>query len=137
MQFEEEVILDFELAPRECSYPQHQDDASDDSLYDISGIFYSEMAEDDVSEHDSPTRPKWVEKTLEAAGNLASNPLDPRKSRSQFHTTSFASEVYLAEKFFMMVVSNPKSYKEASIDPIWQTSIQEKFNSLRENKTWE
>ena len=32
MQFEEEIIPYFELAPGECSSPQHQDDVSDDSL---------------------------------------------------------------------------------------------------------
>ena len=36
MKFEEETILDFELVPGECSSLQDQDDASDDSLYDIS-----------------------------------------------------------------------------------------------------
>ena len=57
MQFEEEVIPDFELAPGECSSPQHQDDTSDDSISDISD---SDMDEYDVSEHESPTRPKWA-----------------------------------------------------------------------------
>ena len=61
VQFEEEIILDVELAPRACSSPQHQDDVSDDSIYDISD---SDMAEYDVSEHDSPTRPKWEEKPI-------------------------------------------------------------------------
>ena len=57
VQFEEEVIPDFELAPGECSSPQHQDDVSDDYISDISD---SDMDEYDVSEHDSPIRPKWA-----------------------------------------------------------------------------
>ena len=56
------------------------------------------MAEYYVSEHDSPTWPKWAEKTIEATEDLAGNPLDPRKTRSQFHTASFASEVVISEK---------------------------------------
>ena len=32
VQFEEEPILDFELAQGECSSPQHLDEVSDDSL---------------------------------------------------------------------------------------------------------
>ena len=56
MQFKEEVLRFFELATGECSSPQHQDDVSDDSLSDI---FYSYMEEDDFSEHESPSRPKW------------------------------------------------------------------------------
>ena len=93
MQFEE-VIPYFELASGECSSPQHQDDVSDDSLSDISDF---EMDEYDVSKHDSPSRPKWAEKTIEATGGLAGSPLNPRKTRSQFHNAYFASEVSLAE----------------------------------------
>ena len=36
MKFKEDIIPYFELAPGECSSPQHQDYVSDDSLYDIS-----------------------------------------------------------------------------------------------------
>ena len=52
VQFEEEIIPYFELAPGECSSPQRQDDVSDDSI--------SDMAEDDFSEHESPSRTKWA-----------------------------------------------------------------------------
>ena len=82
------------------------------------------MDEDDFSEHESPTRPKWAQKTIEAVGDLAGNPLDPRKTRSQFHTAYFASQVYLAKKCFMMVGSDPQSYQEAYYDPIWKTTMQ-------------
>ena len=37
----------------------------------------------------------------------------------------------------MMVGSDPKTYQEASLDPIWKKSMQEEFNSIKENKTWE
>ena len=37
----------------------------------------------------------------------------------------------------MMVGYYPHSYDEASHDPIWQTTMQEEFNSLYENGTWE
>ena len=95
LHFEEEIIQDFETALGECSSPQHQDDVSDDSLYDN---YDFEMVEYDFFEHESPTWPKWVENTLEADGDLASNPLDPRKTRPQFHTACFSSEVYLGDK---------------------------------------
>ena len=36
-------------------------------------------------DHDSPIRPKWVEKTIQVAGDLDGNPLDSRKTISQFH----------------------------------------------------
>ena len=50
-----------------------------------------------ISKHESPSRPKWAEKTIEAAGDLAGNPLDPRKTRSQFHNASYASEFDIIE----------------------------------------
>ena len=34
------------------------------------------------SDHESPIRPKWVEKTIQATGDLAGDPLDSRKARS-------------------------------------------------------
>ena len=37
----------------------------------------------------------------------------------------------------MMVGSDPKLYQEASHDPICKTTMQEEFNSLQENETWE
>ena len=89
MQFKEEIIPNFELAPGECSSPQHQDDVSNDSLSDISDIYNSDMYEYYFYEHDSPSRPKWAEKTIVAAGDLADNPLDPRKTRSQFQSAYF------------------------------------------------
>ena len=58
--------------------------------------------------HVSPIRPKWADKTIEVVGDLAGNPLDPRKTTSQFHTASFALEVYIVEKCFMMVGYDPK-----------------------------
>ena len=93
MQFEEEIIPGFELASGECFSPQHRDDVSDDSISHISDISDSDMAEDDFSEHDTPSRPKWVDKTIEVVGYLAGNPLDPRKTRSQFHGAYFANEL--------------------------------------------
>ena len=78
-QFEEEIIPYFELAPGECSSPQHQDDVSN---YYPSDISDDEMDEYDFSEHESPTRLKWAEKNIEFVGDLAGNPLDPRKTRS-------------------------------------------------------
>ena len=49
VQFEEEVIPYFELAPRECSSPQNHDDVSDESTSDFYEIYDNEMDEDDFS----------------------------------------------------------------------------------------
>ena len=61
------------------------------------------MAEDEMFVHESPLRPKWAEKTIQAIGDLAGNPLDPRKTRSQFHNASYESEIGLLEKCYMMI----------------------------------
>ena len=37
----------------------------------------------------------------------------------------------------MMIRFDPQSYQEASHDPRWQSSMQDEFNSLQENETWE
>ena len=66
------------------------------------------MVEDDIYIHESPSRPKWDEKTIHATRDLAGNPLDPRKTRSQFHNYSYASEIYLAENYYMMIGYDPK-----------------------------
>ena len=75
------------------------------------------MAEDEISVHDSSSRPKWAEKTIQDARDLAGNPLDPRKTRSQFHNGSYESEINLAENYYMMIESDPQSYQESSHDP--------------------
>ena len=64
--------------------------------WNISHIYDSDIAEDDYEDHSSPIQIKWFDKTIEAAGDLARNPLDPRKTRSQFHTAFSASEVVIS-----------------------------------------
>ena len=88
VQFKKEIIPYFELAPGECYSPQHHDDVSNDSIFYFSDIFDNEVAEYDIYVCESPLRPKWAEKTIQASQDLARNPLDPRKTRSQFHNAS-------------------------------------------------
>ena len=75
------------------------------------------------SDHESPIRPKWVEKTIETAGDLLGDPLDSRKTRSQFHNAYSTCELNLVDRCFMMVGYNTKTYQEASLDPIWKTTL--------------
>ena len=95
VQFEEEIIPYFELAPGECSSPQHHDYVSNDSRSDFFDISDNHMDEYDIYVHESPSRPKWAEKTIQVVGDLVDNPLDPTKARSQFHNASYASEFLL------------------------------------------
>ena len=65
------------------------------------------MVVDDIVVDESPSRPKWVEKIIQAAGELAGNPQEPRKTRSQSNNASYASESALTEKCYMMIRSDP------------------------------
>ena len=37
----------------------------------------------------------------------------------------------------MMVGYDPQTYQEASLYPIWKTTMQKEFRSLKDNETWE
>ena len=96
-----------ELAHGECSHPPLHDDVSDESLYN----FYHYDIDDDFydmnSYHDSPICPKWAEKTIKEVGDLAGDPHDSRKTRSQFHNYFSTCELNIFEILLMMVVSDP------------------------------
>ena len=57
VQFEEEPIPDFELAPGECSSPQHLDEVSDDSCSVFSNNSDIDMDVDDIAIYESPSKP--------------------------------------------------------------------------------
>ena len=107
VQFVEEPIPYFELAPRECSSLQQFDDVSDDScsvFYDIPEYY---MVVDEIFVDESPSRPKWAEKIIQVAGELVGNPQEPRKTRSQTSNDSFKSESDIADKCYMLIVYDP------------------------------
>ena len=124
-----------ELDHGECSHPPLHDDVSDESFSDFSNSNISDYIDDMHSYHDSPIQPKWAEKTIEAVGDLLGDPLDSRKTRSQFHNAYSTCELNLADTCFMMFGYYPKTYQEASLDPIWKISMQEEFKSLQDNET--
>ena len=107
MQFEEEPIPDFELAPRECSSPQLFDDVSDDSCYIFYDIPDNNMYEDDFFVYESPSSPKWAEKIIQVVGGLDGNPQESRKTRYQTSNASFASDSALDENYYMLIGYDP------------------------------
>ena len=52
VKFEEEPILDFELAAGDCSYPQPFEDVSDEKCSIFYGNYDMNVAEDDISVYD-------------------------------------------------------------------------------------
>ena len=107
MEFEEEPIPDFELAPGGCSSPQPFEDVSDDTCSFFSDIYDKNVARDYIYVDDSPSRPNWADKIVQATREFVGNPYEPRKTRSQNSRASFASDSALAEKFYMLIGSDP------------------------------
>ena len=55
------------------------------------------------SYHDAPIMPKWDEKTIQAAADLVGDPLDSRKTISQFHNVFSTCESNIPERCFLIV----------------------------------
>ena len=133
VQFQEEPLAAVEVG--EASSPPKPLKVSEE---------FVEHADSDLSDGDefianpnSPTRPKWAAKTLHAAGELVGNPNDPRRTRSQFESGLCMKDPMFAEKYYLMVESDPYTYEDAIGDPRWQAAMKEEFSSLQKSNTWE
>ena len=78
-----------------------------------------------IADPNSPTRPKWASRTIHVAGELAGNPSDTRRTRSQFESALCVKHPLFVEKSYFMVEYNPQTYEYASDDPIWKTAMKE------------
>ena len=107
VQFQEEPMQEIELDKGECSHSPLHDDVSDDYFFDFSDSDIDDDVDDMHSDHDSPIRPKWAEKTIQVAGDLVGDPLDSRKTRSEFHNAFSTCELNLSERCYMMVGFDP------------------------------
>ena len=58
---------------------------------------------DDSDMFDNDTIPKWAANTICAAGELAGNPSDPGRTRSQFESALSMKDPLFAKKCYMMV----------------------------------
>ena len=60
----------------------------------------SDMSDNDdlISDPNSPTGPKWAAKTIHAAGELAGNLNDPRRTRSHFESALCMKDPLFSEK---------------------------------------
>ena len=59
--------------------------------------FFSDIPEDEmvvyhIFVYESPSGPKWAEKNIPTAGELAGNPQEHRKTGSQTRNVSFSSD---------------------------------------------
>ena len=72
---------------------------------------YFSNGDEFIADPNIPTRPKWESKTLHAAGELAGDPNDPRRTRSQFESGLCMKDAEFAEKCYLMVESDPQTYE--------------------------
>jgi hypothetical protein len=70
----------------------------------------------------SPQLPRWVRSTREAAGDLAGDPSDQRRTRSQFHQASSL----LAQ---VSETRDPETFPEALGHPDWDITMNEEYHS--------
>ena len=94
VQFQEEPLAAVEIG--EASSPPEPLKVSEEIV---------EHADSDMSDSDefivdpnSPTRPKWAAKTLHTTVELAGDPNDPRRTRSQFESGLCMKDPMFAEK---------------------------------------
>ena len=78
----------------------------------------------------TPMLPRWVCSTCEAAGDLAGDPRDQQRTRSQFQwASSLLAQVFKNH--------DPKTFAEASGNPDWDAAMDEEYHSLMANDTWD
>jgi hypothetical protein len=83
--------------------------------------------------------PKKAHITLQAVGNLAGNPLDSRRTRSQHEDPSHvfsASEPMMPMHFYMVQSTDPQNYNWVVGNPLWKETMQKEYESLLQNQTW-
>ena len=102
VQFEEEPLAAVEVG--ESSSPPEPLIVSEET----NEFDYSDMSNNDdlITDPNSPTRPKWAAKTIHAAGELAGNPNDTRRTRSQFESALCVKDPLFAKKWCLMVDSD-------------------------------
>ena len=94
VQFEEEPLLAVEVG--EASSPPEPQEVSKEFVeHDDSNLY---DGDEFIADPKIPTRPKWAAKTLHVAGDLAGDPNDPRKTRSQFESGLCMKDPEFAEK---------------------------------------
>jgi hypothetical protein len=85
-------------------------------------------------------RPKWAQTTLQDAGDLVGDLADTRRTRSNFEDPPLAltaNEPFPPRHIFLVQSSDPQYYGKATRNPFGEYAMQEEYNSLLENQTWD
>jgi len=84
--------------------------------------------------------PMWEQSTLQAIGKLAGDPLDFRRTQSQDVDPSHVLSTYkptMPMHCYMVQYYDSKIYNKVVINTLWEAAMQEEYDSLLENKTWD
>ena len=119
VQLKEEPLAAAEIG-ESSSLPQPLNVSEETSEFVDSDMFDNDYL---IAYPNSPTIPKWEENTIHAAGELAGNPNDTKRTRSQFESALCVKDPLFAEKCYLMIYSNPKTYEYVAHDPKFQTSM--------------
>ena len=101
VQFQEEPLAAVEVAsspPEPLNVSEEIAEISDSDMYDNDDL---------IAYPNSPKIPKWAANTIHAAGELAGNPSDTRRTRSQFESVVCVKDPLFAEKCYLMIDSDP------------------------------
>jgi hypothetical protein len=94
-----------------------------------------------VDEYAEPKKkPNWARTTLQDARDLVGDPADTRSTRSDFEKPPLAlttTELMPPRHIFLVQSLDPRSYGKDVGNPFWESSIQEEYNSLLDNQTWD
>jgi hypothetical protein len=83
--------------------------------------------------------PKKAQTTLQEGFNLAGNPLDSRRTRSQHEEPSHvfsSSEPAMLMHCYMVQSIDPQNYNRVVGNPLWKAAMHNEYESLLQNQTW-
>jgi hypothetical protein len=83
--------------------------------------------------------PKKAHTILQTTSNLAGNPLDSRRTRSQHDEPSHVfsvSEPVMPMHCYMVQSTDPQNYNRVVGNPLWQAAMKKEYYSLLQNQTW-
>jgi hypothetical protein len=85
-------------------------------------------------------RLKWAKTTLHDVGDIFGDPADTRRTQYDFKEPPLSlttTKPMPCDHIFLVRYSNPQSYGEAAGNPFWESAMQEEYNSLLKNQTWD
>ena len=94
VQFEEETMQTIEIGESSSPSPPLTVSEEDDTFYDS----YMSHNYDFILGPNKPTSPNLETNTIHAIGELAGNPSDPRRTRSQFESALSVKDPCFAEE---------------------------------------